>query len=300
MRKRISGLIAAVVVVGSLSSGSLPEAQSSDAGRRLIRDVTGLDDARVVVPAHAPVPSSGDGIGPGSRLFIRMGGGAFLCTANFIFTDGVKQYLGTAGHCLIPQNRLATHGPGADWNPADTSVEVCVSNCLDGEFILGTDVPIGPVVYARQPPAGTFGPDFGLIEIPASLAAHVRPSMPMWGGPTSVASNAQQAALQPVCHHGNGTVVGAVFPTKGRAGVGLGGNTDQFSGWMAGAPGDSGSAVVICGTDASGVHGGAALGVLTTISVGVPNTTIKGTTVPKAISMAGTEAGVHVTMVLGA
>lgn len=299
MSRRVVGMIVAVAAVAMVAPLGGPSAQAGQPVTQLVRDVTGVGDQRVIIPAHAPVPSTGDGIGPGSRLFIEMDGGAYLCSANFIFTDGVKQYLGTAGHCLVPPGHLATHGPGADWNAADTSVSVCISGCIDGEFIFGTDVPLGPVVYGRQPVGGTFGPDFGIIEIPASLAASVRPSMPMWGGPTSTVTTGNQAALKTLCHHGNGTGVGAVFPTKGRIGLGLGGNLNEWSAELAAAPGDSGSGVVTCGQDANGVHGQAALGVLTTISAGVPVTTIKGTTVPKAISMVAVERGLSISIVLG-
>lgn len=296
--KRLFAVSACLGVLALGLPGGLPPADASAPVQHLVRNVTGWDDQRVVIPAHAPLPDPGNGIGPGSRLILHRPDGAFLCTANFVWTNGQKQYLGTAGHCVIPDGLLATHGPDADYNPANTTVEVCTANCLDGEGIFGTDVTIGPVVYGRRPPVDTFGPDFGLVEIPAALAAQVRPSMPMWGGPTSSVANANAAALKPLCHYGNGTGVGAVYPTKGRAGLNLGGNTEQWAAILAAAPGDSGSAVVVCGQDGAGVHGQGALGVLTTISIGVPNVTIKGTTVGKAITMA-TEANLSISLVLG-
>ena len=42
------------------------------------------------------------------------------------------RYLGTAGHCFLPDNATATHGPSADFNAAGVKVSVCVAGCAFG------------------------------------------------------------------------------------------------------------------------------------------------------------------------
>jgi hypothetical protein len=225
-----------------------------------------------VVPLQLMTPQMASNIGPGSHLIIEMPGeGTFGCTANFVWESGSTRYLGAAGHCFIPAGTTATHGPGADYNAAGVRVSVCVSNCsFGGEtgFVLTGDlVTLGAVAYARQTAAdGDIGNDFGIVTIPASLASSIRPSMPVFGGPHTI-EEVQQ--FQPVCHYGNGVLVGETFLTMARVGIG-GGSTSTY--WLAdslAAPGDSGSALVTCESDGTAFHGRGAAGILTHLAVGV-------------------------------
>lgn len=303
----------ALLVIGALVLVALPLRASTAAAptpaitgslRPLIQDVTGWVDQRVVLDAHVPIPEGGDGIGPGSRLVIHMPGGSFLCTANFIFTDGVKQYMGTAGHCLLPSGKTSTHGSDADYTASNTTVEVCIASCLTGGwtgFLTGTDVTLGPATYARQNFGGVqVGNDFGIVEIPSSLAAYVRPSMPMWGGPSGIETNSGGKAI---CHFGNGVFVGETLATKGRVGYGLGGNASMFSAVHVAYGGDSGSAINTCAPDSTGIHGIKAVGVLTHGTIdpvvgAVPLGQIRGTTTTRAIQMA-TDANLTLGLVTG-
>lgn len=239
-------------------------------------------------PMHAPIPAAATGIGPGSHLLISMQGGLYGCTANFVWSDATlgKLYLGAAGHCFLPEDRKATHGPGADWDASGVTVRVCVSACDFGGqlgfFRSGSLVTLGPVAYARQTQSNVdVGNDFGLVEIPTAYLAYVRPHMPVFHGPTATDDVAPGKLL---CHYGAGMGVGEVFATQARMGVG----TDiapQRGSWyaaLAAAPGDSGSALQTCAQDADGVHGVAAAGILTHI-IGAG---IAGTTMSKAIAMA--------------
>src|SRR5205814_2368264 len=83
-----------------------------------------------------PLPSDFEGIRPGSLILTTFAGSPdlFVCTLGFILRDqATGRYLAsTAGHCLIPEGKRATHGSDADWNPADTSVLVCASTCVFG------------------------------------------------------------------------------------------------------------------------------------------------------------------------
>jgi hypothetical protein len=247
-----------------------------------------------VIPLDLMTPQMAQNIGPGSHLIIDIpNAGTFGCTANFVWASGTTRYLGAAGHCFIPETATATHGPAADYNAAGVRVNVCVSNCSFGGqtgFVLQGDlVTLGAVAYARQTAAdGDVGNDFGIVTIPPSFASLVRPSMPVFGGPQTIEAVQQ---LQPLCHYGNGVLVGEAFPTMARVGVGGGSTATYWVGELLSAPGDSGSAVVTCDTDGTSFHGRGAAGVLTHLGVeDSPPTSrhgfVFGTTIARAIEMA--------------
>jgi hypothetical protein len=275
------------------------------ATRRPRLDLTGKLNRTQVIPAHLVTPEMAENIGPGSHLLIEIPGeGLFGCTANFVWAAGSARYLGAAGHCFIPALATATHGVGADYNASGVVVSVCVSDCsFGGEtgFVLtGNLVELGQVAYARQTAAdGDVGNDFGVAAIPAALAALVRPSMPVFGGPTGVEEVDPNDLL---CHYGNGVIVGETFPTMARIGVAGGSNPKYWMGDLAAAFGDSGSAVVTCESHLTGIDGRGAAGVLTHLGVEVSLDPLQqgvvfGTTIARAIEMAR-EAGLSLTVVL--
>jgi len=262
-------------------------------------NLNGRINATRTIPAALVTPAMAQNIGPGSHLIIEIpGAGTFGCTANFVWASGNTRYLGAAGHCFIPEAATATHGPGADYNASGVVVRVCVSNCSfggeTGFTVTGDLVQLGTVAYARQTAAsGDVGNDFGIVAIPSSFAALVRPSMPVFGGPTGTDTVTQG---EPLCHYGNGVVVGETFATMARVGVGGGSDQASWTGVLAAAPGDSGSAVVTCDVNASGVQGRGAAGVLTHLGVSEQGV-VFGTTVARAIQMAS-EAGLALSLVI--
>lgn len=306
IRIHVFTLVAALSTSVAVAAPPQPDA----ATRRLRLDLTGMADATTTIPLHLVTPAMAQNIGPGSHLLIEIPGeGTFGCTANFVWAGGATRYLGAAGHCFIPATTMATHGPGADYDASGVVVSVCVSNCsfggMSGFTVTGTLVELGRVAYARQTDVdGDVGNDFGVVALPAALASMVRPSMPVWGGPSTVETVEPGV---PLCHYGNGVGVGESFATMARAGVGGGSNDTYWMGDLAAAPGDSGSAVVTCGTDASGVHGRGAAGILTHLSVqacpcDVNKLTFQqgfvfGTTIARAIAMAR-EARLSLSVVL--
>lgn len=287
MRKLPAATVAMIVaLVAALPAGAAATRDgTSDVGggpRPLIRDLRGWEDRTVVTDAaHLPVPELSVGIGPGSPLYIEVGGEiAAGCTANFVWTSGTAQYLGSAGHCF-------------DF-PGITAVYACVSRCYFGGFTSffyeGSLVALGPVAYAR---AGGIGSDFGLVTIPAGAANLVRPRMPVFGGPTSVEL---LTAGTPTCHYGGGVVFGETFATMGRVGIGVASDGEQWFALHPSSPGDSGSAVVTCGIDAAdgGVHGRGAVGILTHGILLFAGPDTLGTTTERAIEMACVDAGLGV------
>lgn len=289
-----------------------PLAATADAKPVPLRlDVTGiLDVDDLVGPSamHATVPADGTGLGPGSLLHIGMAGGAYICTANFIWKDtSNKLYLGSAGHCFLPATKKATHGPGADYDPALTTVRVCVDACSIGSNIpdlrRATWVDLGNPEYARQTGSGgDIGNDFGIIEIPTSAHGWLRPNMPVFNGPTTTGTATLGKTL---CHYGHGFVYGETFATEARVGSAWTTGPNSFTAVLTIAGGDSGSAIQTCERDADGLHGRAATGIITH-GVGVPvanavaplNVALGyGTTVARAQVMAQ-EAGYTITPVL--
>lgn len=264
-------------------------------------DLTPMVKTTRVVPLALVTPAMAENIGPGSHLLIEIpGAGTFGCTANFVWASGAVRYLGAAGHCFIPEGSTATHGPGADFDASGVQVSVCVSNCSfggqSGFVVTGDLVQLGTVAYARQTGAGgDIGNDFGVVEIPASLAQQIRSSMPVFGGPTTVEAVAQ---AQPLCHYGNGVGVGETFLTMARSGVGGGSTAQYWMGDLAAAPGDSGSAVVTCDVNGTELQGRGAAGILTHlgVEVGVEHGFVFGTTTARAVEMA-LEAGLSITLV---
>jgi hypothetical protein len=306
MTRLVSSLWPAVALFVAFSG--VPDPASAQTVRPRI-DLTPMVNLTRTIPAHLVTPAMAQNIGPGSHLLITIpDAGTFGCTANFVWADGDTRYLGAAGHCFVPEGLTATHGPDADFDASGVVVSVCVSDCSfggqTGFTLTGNLVDLGPVAYARQTAAGEdIGNDFGVVTIPSALAASIRPSMPVFGGPTETDTVGQ---AEPLCHYGNGVVVGETFVTMARVGVGGGADTAIWMGDLAAAPGDSGSAVVTCDSDGTGFHGRGAAGVLTHLSVQVcpcdagtltfQQGIVFGTTTARAIEMAR-EAGLSLSVV---
>jgi hypothetical protein len=295
------------LLLGPLPLDGVGHAAAGDADQvvtNLVRpriDLTQMIRKTRLIPQALVTPAMAQNIGPGSHLIIEIPGeGTFGCTANFVWASGSARYLGAAGHCFIPEGTTATHGPGADYDASGVQVSVCVSNCsFGGEtgFILTGDlVTLDAVAYARQTDVdGDVGNDFGVVTIPGSFASLIRPSMPVFGGPTGV----EEVELgQPLCHYGNGVLVGETFVTMARVGVGGGSTPKYWMGDLAAAFGDSGSAVETCESNGTEIQGRGAAGVLTHLGVeiGIEHGVVFGTTVARAVEMAR-EAGLTLALV---
>lgn len=295
-------LVAATVAALIPSGAASTEVVQFPAFERAIHTFGKAQDRTVTIPAHLPVPATTSGIGPGSHLLIEFASEPdfiYGCTANFVWQSGTTRYLGAAGHCFVPETKTATHGPGADYNAAETTVRVCVSGCafggLSGFSIQGTTVALTPVVYARRTMGDSaIGNDFGVVTIPTALHPQIRPSVPVWGGPTS-SGTITTGGL--VCLYGNGAGVGETFATMARAGIGITNNSDYWTADLPSMIGDSGAAIVTCGQDSGGLHGFKAAGILTHLTPQLGF--IAGTTMSRAIALAAQRTGLTITPVMG-
>jgi hypothetical protein len=314
-RRRVGSIAVTAALIVSLIAAlpaTLATTDARPAGQRLMLDMTGWErDTEVVAPAHLAQPRETRWIGPGTHLLIERGSSTFGCTAAFVFKgtkviNGIpdtRYYLGSAGHCFLPADSVASHGVGADYRAYKYNrVYACIRECQSGGQvgfrITGELVRLGNVSYARQTGSGgDVGNDFGLVHIPKALVKYIRRTMPVWGGPKTT----QNISLGSItCHYGNGFVLGETFVTMGRAGTGVFAGRSYWEAAHPIAPGDSGSAMNTCVRDSTGVHGRGAAGVVTHgIGVGPhPMAYAFGTTVPRGIQLAR-QAGIALVIQYG-
>lgn len=204
-------------------------------------------------PTWAPAATAA--IKPGVQTVT---GGA-QCTANFVFTDGVKVFIGQAAHCSGTGGSTETNG------------------CDSGSLPLGTPVTVGgasrpgTMVYNSWLTMQALGEtdsetcqynDLAIVELDPADYAKVNPSIPRWGGPVATSSPGTVTGDN-VYSYGNSSLRFGITQTSPKQGTSLG---DSPGGWShdvytatPGIPGDSGSAFL----DKSG----RALGVLSTVQI---------------------------------
>lgn len=212
--------------------------------------------AAVAVLAFAAAPSAASAqVHPGAMTFTDGG----QCTANFVFSDANGTYIGQAAHCSGTGGPTETDGCDSGSLPLGTPVEV------DGASQPGT------MVYnswlAMQANGETNADacaynDFALVKLSAADAANVDPTVPGYGGPTSVAPAPTNLGAS-VYSYGNSSLRAGVSQLSPKQGVVV---QNQGNGWSRnvytatpGIPGDSGSGFL----NASGQ----AIGTLSTVAV---------------------------------
>lgn len=204
--------------------------------------------------APAWAPASTATVHPGVQTSTAGG----QCTANFVFTDATDVYIGQAAHCSGTGGQTETNGCDAGSLDVGTPVEV------DGASRPGTMVYNSWLtmqdVGEDDPNACAYN-DFALIRLDPADHDLVNPSIPFWGGPTSVGD--ATATFERVHSYGNSSLRLGLAPLSPKTGTSLGTNG---GGWnhpvytvTPGIPGDSGSAFL----DADG----RAIGVLSTLAL---------------------------------
>jgi hypothetical protein len=185
--------------------------------------------------------------------------GTGQCTANFVFTDGVKVFIGQAAHCSGTGGNTATNGCDSPSAPLGTLVTV------DGASQPGTMVYNS---WLTMQSLGETNPDvcqyndLAIVELNPADWSKVNPSIPRWGGPVAVSSPGTSTG-DTVYTYGNSSLRFGVTQTSPKQGASLG---DSANGWThdvytatPGIPGDSGSAFLD--------KNGNALGVLSTVQI---------------------------------
>lgn len=190
------------------------------------------------------------------------------CTANFVFFDDENVYIGYAAHC------------------AGTGAATDTDGCLAGSLPIGTPVEIvgasepGTLAYSSwltmddvdETDASTCAfNDFALVRIHPDDVESVNPTIPHWGGPTGI-NTSGTALLEHVYSYGNSSLRFGLTVVSPKKGISLGTDSDGWNHtvntFTTGIPGDSGSAFL----DSRG----RALGVLSTIQVGLPGVVQNG------------------------
>jgi hypothetical protein len=209
--------------------------------------------------AHADdqdfAPASTATIHPGVMVTSPVG----QCTANFVFGDGDKLYLGQAAHCTGTGSESETDGCKSKSLPLGTPIK-----------IQGASQP-GKMVYNSwltmhergEKDANTCAyNDFALVEIDSDDAGKVNPTVPVFGGPTGV-REAGLPAGAPVYSYQNSGLRQGLGLLSPKAGLNLGDNAGGYTHEVAtitpGVPGDSGSGFM----DADGK----AFGILSTLNL---------------------------------
>jgi hypothetical protein len=176
------------------------------------------------------------------------------CTANFIYTNGSQDYIGTAGHCVDKVGQdiyMQVSTPGVGASIAD----------------------IGTVAKFVN---GGVGNDYSVIAIKPGFT--VDPKLPE-GGPQGIYTG---CGPTPVLHYGHGYGV-AVGQGKLEGGLATNWYDDGYGWTGVGAPGDSGSAVVT----ASGFQAAGDFTHLIVDPLAYPGSDLAGTRITKILAGTG-------------
>lgn len=203
-------------------------------------------------PSFAPAATAT--VKPGVQTYTQ---GA-QCTANFVFTDGARVFLGQAAHCAGTGGATETNGCDAGSLPLGTPVEVTGAS-RPGTLVYSSWIAMQD---ARETDAETCDyNDFALVELDPADVARTNPSVPFFGGPTGLATGT--AFGDDVYSYGNSSLRLGLSPLSPKRGTSLG---DSPGGWSTtvytvtpGIPGDSGSGFL----DSTGK----AFGTLSTVAI---------------------------------
>jgi hypothetical protein len=185
--------------------------------------------------ASAWAPADQATIHPGVMTFTDGG----QCTSNFVFTQGSDVYLGQAAHCSGTGGATETNGCDSGSLPLGTAVEI------DGASRPGTMVYNSWLAMQAANEANADAcdyNDFALVRIDPADVPDVNPSVPGFGGPTSVGEAANGST---VYSYGNSSLRAGVAQLSPKQGIVA---TTEGNGWSRtvytvtpGIPGDSGS-----------------------------------------------------------
>jgi hypothetical protein len=212
--------------------------------------------ALAIAAMAAPSAASAQGeIHPGVQTFTQ---GA-QCTANFIFRDGGSTYIGQAAHCAGTGGATETDGCLAGSLPIGTPVEVTGAT-QPGTLAYSSWVTMQ--ANGESDPNVCAYNDFALVRLAAADAGRVDPTVPGFGGPTSVAPAPTNLGADVYSFGNSGLRAGVrqLSPKQGKVVQSTGGgwSRDVYT-VTPGVPGDSGSGFL----DGSG----RAVGTLSTVAV---------------------------------
>jgi hypothetical protein len=229
--------IRCLVVAMAMSVPLLITASSASAGVPFDASVCGPRYAAASAPPVGIGPCPG--VRPGAYVDAPQGG----CTLNFLFSVKEKtpsggtrtvRYVGTAGHCALPDSGEVAWGPNQGPKAYD-----------------GAGKKIGEFVYAVLQPRGVIGAyrDFALIRLDSGVSSQAR--MCHFGGPTGMNADVHDDPIL-LHHYGQGLGLGETIPARTSVARGL---PDPNVAGATGAInyGDSGAGVISADGRAVGV-----------------------------------------------
>lgn len=215
--------------------------------------------ATVLVPgtASAQVPtwaSVGQAtVHPGVQLDTEGG----QCTANFVFYNDTDVFIGQAAHCAGTGSPTETSGCTSTSRPLGTPVAISGAS-KPGTLAYSSWITM--VERGESDPNACAYNDFALVKVDPADHDKINPSVPIFGGPTGIATE-PTAFGDLLVSYGNSSLRGGITQLSPKTGISLG---DQGDGWShscftltPGIPGDSGSGFL--------TSDGKALGVLSTL-----------------------------------
>lgn len=209
-----------------------------------------------VLPASASAwaPAATAPIHPGVQTNTE---GSGQCTANFIFTEGSKTYIGQAAHCAGTGEATDTNGCDAASLPLGTNVQVDGAN-VTGRLAYSSWLTMQAKGETDEETCAYN--DLALVELDPSDVPNVNPSIPVFGGPVGVGT---AKAGDQIYTYGNSSLRGGITQLSPKSGAVVeatpGGWSYSLYTVTPGIPGDSGSAFLN--------SKGAALGTLSTVAI---------------------------------
>ena len=206
-------------------------------------------------------PSAASAWAPAGQATVHPGVMTFTegaqCTSNFVFTQGSDVYLGQAAHCSGTGGATETNGCDSGSLPLGTPVEI------NGASRPGTMVYNSWLAMQAKGETNTDAceyNDFALVRVDPADVGKVNPSVPGFGGPTSVGGAADGST---VYSYGNSSLRAGVTKLSPKQGTVV---ATEGNGWSRtvytvtpGVPGDSGSGFLN--------SSGQAFGVLSTLQI---------------------------------
>ncbi len=247
------------VALGLIATVLAPAAQAS-----ALIEIADRCTLPLRVRAASPIGTGGcSGVRPGAFFSSPVAG----CTFNFLFrgTDGYR-YMGTAGHCLVAQDEVASWPIGAG-----------------PEIRSDAGALVGRGAYAINKE----NRDFALIRLDHSARANAQ--MCHFGGPTGL-DDSHSSAPATLEHYGQGAGVSNVAPGRTAVAANTTGENAVIAMGVA-IPGDSGSGVT---------RSGRALGVLVALVIGVTPGNIYITRLIPQLEEAEQAIGTDLTLVTAA
>ncbi|HUF32169.1 MAG TPA: S-layer homology domain-containing protein [Acidimicrobiales bacterium] len=212
------------------------------------------------------------------------------CTSNFVFYDTSDIYIGQSAHCASTSESTETNGCVASTAPVGSQVDI------EGATQPGTMVYNSWVTMqaaGEQSSNACRYNDFALVRIDPADHGRVNPTVPVWGGPTGIATSTAQG--DEVYSYGSSPLRLGIRTLSPKEGISLGqaggGWTHKVYTATPGIPGDSGSAFI----DAHG----RGFGVLSTIEI-APTVGSNGVSdLSRMLAYMERHTGLWVTLALG-